>query len=299
MKSIFFLLVIFPLTLIGQVTFEAKFTNGATGKPVEGVYCYLLQDNDKWISSAKTNEKGQVSFRYRNEEINPNATYQLEVSSHEFLPLRQTITFNEKLNLTLYPDTTFSEEKKNLVYNGCSNISFGFYRPKEPRSLKDLPDSIQKKLEKHLVDRLGQDYYSKLKLAGGQLVDLQRLYKVEPNAKDYQWTPYSYYICFSFSDEANGIGCYTAKIVLDEKGDVKEEIELPDLKKKPEKKTIISLKEAKEIALARKSYDEKTHIKFSYDKIAGSLTWNFEQRPNAYSSHTLVIDAHSGKVLVP
>jgi Zn-dependent metalloprotease len=108
-------------------------------------------------------------------------------------------------------------------------------------------------------------------------------------------------LCFSFKDTTKGIGLYTAKIVLDKFGNVIEEIELPDIKKFPEKSNIISLEQAKVIATENKFFDEKTLINLSYDKKNGSIVWCFKQttyKPDhTLSGWTLVIDAHNGKVI--
>jgi uncharacterized membrane protein YkoI len=295
------LTILFPLTVFGQIQNKIKVVNGATHKPVKEIYCYILKDNDKWIDIGQTNKKGIFTTHLWN--LDSTATYQIDISESKFKPFRQSINpfDNKRLTVTIYPDSALIEKRANLTYLECSSISFGSYHPKEPHSIYDLPDSIRINLVAHLIDRLGQDFYSKLKISGGQILDLDRLYIVEDNAKNYQWTPYSYYLCFSFQDASKGIGLYTAKIVLDKHGNVIDEIQLPNIKENPEKATIISLEQAKGIALENKFYDDKTEISLSYDKKAGSITWCFKQ--TTYNSdHTLsgwtwVIDAHNGKII--
>lgn len=275
--------------------------NGATNKPVEGISCYILKDNDKFVDIGQTNKKG--IFTTNIWDYDSSATYQIDISDSKFKPSKRNIDLLDKkiITVTIFPDSTYIEKEPNLVYFECSSISFGYYFPKEPSSLFDLPDSIRTKLEAHLIERLGKDFYSKIKISGGQIVDLERLYIVEDNAKNYKWTPYSYYLCFSFQDATKGIGLYTAKIVLDKYGNVVKEIQLPNIKANPHKANIISLDEAKTIAKENDFYDDKTEISLSYDNEAGSITWCFK-RTTYHSNHTLsgwtlVIDAHNGKVL--
>jgi hypothetical protein len=152
--------------------------------------------------------------------------------------------------LILIPLITKGQDTRNpnLVYEECSLIYFGDYHPKTPSSLSDIPDNIRTKLVSHLVDRLGQSFYSKIKINGGQIVNLDSLYIVNKNAKNYKWTPYSYYLCFSFEDIEKGIGLYTAQIVLDKEGTIIKDIALPSIKINPEKSSIISRKTALDIA---------------------------------------------------
>jgi len=298
---IFILTILLPAAVFGQLLHTIKVINGATHKPVKDIYCHILKDDDKWVDLEKTNKKGIFVAELR--EPDSTATYQIDISQSGYKPLRKTICplTRKKTTVTIFPDSTYAEKKPNLVYMECSLIHFGDYFPKEPHSMDDLPDSISAKLASHLTDRLGQVFYSKLKICDGQIVDLDRLYIVEDHAKNYQWTPYSYYLCFSFQDTSKGVGLYTAKIVLDKFGNVVEEIQLPNIKNNPEKRDIISLEQAKAIATANKFYDDKTEISLSYDREADAITWCFRQitlHPNhMISGWTWVIDAHNGKVI--
>lgn len=209
--------------------------------------------------------------------------------------------------LLLLTSSSYAFGQGKGVYMHCPSIYFGNYQPGEPQSLNDLPDIIRVKLEAHLIRRLGLEFYSKLKFAGGQIVDLKELYIVEKSAKDYRWKLYSYYLCFSFQDIAKGIERYIGNIVLDKYGDIVEEIELPDMQRNPQKANIISLQQAKAIAIKNECYDDRhTSITFEYSKMRGSLIWRFErhifeksmyQFEEFIPSKMLEIDAHSGEII--
>ena len=189
--------------------------------------------------------------------------------------------------------------KSNFIYGKCSQIYFGSYNPDTPNSLSDLPDTIRIKLVSHLVDRLGQSFYSKVKLSGGQIVDLERLYLVNENAKNYQWTPYSYYLCFSFEDKEKGVGLYTSQIVLDKNGNVIKDIELPSIRINPKKANIISLYEAADIAKRYDFTNTFDNASLWYNRDTDNLNWCFKKIVNdnglTFGTETLIINAHTGE----
>lgn len=295
------LFFIFPISIFGQIEKKIKIVNGITNKPIPKIYCYIIEGDDKWVGIDQTNKKG--IFKSELWKVDSTAKYYVDISNSKYKPLRKEINIFDKkrLKLKLYPDSSYVEKTENLTYKECGGISFGYYFPKEPQSIYDLPDSIRIKLESHLINRLGKDFYNKLELNGGQIVNLDRLYIVEDNAKNLQWTPYSYYLCFSFNDVSKGIGLYTSKIVLDKHGNIIEEIGFPRIKDSPNKGNLISISQAKKIAKEKGFYNDKTNVFFSYDKEADSLTWCFKQT-TYHENHTLsgstwVIDAHNGEYL--
>ncbi len=290
----------FSLTAVGQIEKNVKIINGITLKPVGDVYCNLLKNNDEWLDLRPANKKGIL--RISIQKVDSNSSYQVAISENGFEPQIQNIDLlgDSLLVIKLYPDRTAVRKKRGLTYLECSSTFFGNYRPKEPRSIYDLPDSIRIKLESHLIDRLGQEFYAKLKISGGQIVDLERLDIIE-HLKEYRWTPYSYNLCFSFRDVSKGIGLYTAKIVLDKYANVVEEITLPDIKHYPAKGTLISFREAKAVARKHKCYDRNTQIALDYDKKNGSIIWRFKKTIYSHGDRSgewiLKIDAHDGKVI--
>jgi hypothetical protein len=300
-RTITFIVLYLSSTIYGLSQTSFKVINALTKQPIKDQYCSIIKDGDTFITIGNTDNKGI----YKPELLFPdsNASYQLWISAKGFKPYKKDIDlFSKKLVvISIYPDKESTKRNSSLVYSDCSSIGFGDYEPRTPQSLNDLPDSIREKLVKHLVDRLGEHFFSKLKLSGGQIINLDRLYKVNFNAKNYKWTPYSYYLCLSFQDTAKGIGLYTAKIVLDKNGDVVKEIELPDIVVHPEKANLISINSAKLIAKSNSFSSAVGDIKFQYDNDSESLVWCFEiitkNNGLSFSTETLMIDAHTGKVL--
>lgn len=299
-QSAFSTLLLFCFLASAYSQAKYKVINALTKQPIKDQYCNVIKDGDILIDIGSTDKQGIFK-----PEVSPdsNSTYQLWISAKGFRPFKKDVDLSSsKLSIiSIFPDRESSQKSPNLVYSTCSIIGFGNYRPQTPESLNDLPDSIKEKLIQHLTSRLGIQFYSKLKLNGRQIVSLDRLYKVEANAKNYKWIPYSYYLCFAFQDKAKGIGLYTAQIVLDKNGNVVKEIQLPDISTNPEKANIISLRSARLIA-NKMGFSSNTHnVSLEYDADAGSLIWCFEKLTSdnglTFTVEKLHVDAHNGMVL--
>ena len=202
---------------------------------------------------------------------------------------------------TLLQAITYGQTNPSNVNRlACPSHDFSPYEPKEPSSMNDLPDTIRTKLESHLIDRLGPAFYSKLVFNKGQIVDLEELYKINANAKNYKWTPYSYYLCFSLPNKEQ---FFTAHIVLDKYGNVKEEIDLPDIKNNPYKENILTFELAKSIAKKNKCYNNKTATSLEYDSTTDLLEWHFYfsngryYKDGSHSSILFIINAHDGSII--
>jgi hypothetical protein len=188
----------------------------------------------------------------------------------------------------------------------CYAISFGDYEPQEPKSLKDLPPVVRRKLYEHLVDRLGEAFAARLVLRGGQIIDIAELYRIHPVARDYQWTIPSFVLGLSFSVPARGIADYCSSIELSKDGDVVREIRIPPVRRLPQKQNFVSLRDV--LAKARHAgFDPKrTAATLGYDEAIESITYHLEQRlkpivvrGNTYGDivRWMDVDAHSGRML--
>lgn len=305
MRQIFILgLVVLPLLTLGQIKKSIKVINGITGENVTEVYCYIIKNADCWIDFGKTDKAGIFSAQVT--DFDSTALYQIDISSEvAFKKFRQNISLLDEKSIVveIFPNTDYIERKPYLIYSDCSefDISFGSYVPKTPTSLNDLPENIRIKLVAHLIDKLGKAYYSKLKMSGGQIVDIDRLYKVEKNAKDYKWIPYCYYICFSLQEIEKGIGLHTTQIVLDKFGNIIKDIQLPSISENPEKAVILSLGEASDLAKKYNFTSELKNISLWFDRESDNLTWCFKKTVNdnglTFGTETLIINAHTGEKL--
>jgi uncharacterized membrane protein YkoI len=187
------------------------------------------------------------------------------------------------------------------VTKGPESTDFGKYKPKEPKSLDELPDPIKTKLVMHLKNRLGDAFYSKLEFSGGQVVDFEELRRVEPESRNYKWKPFAYGLTFNLSEPEKGIKAYHARILLDSDGSIMQEIDLPEIARHPEKAQIISLAEAKEIAAKHKFSLTRARVELSYNSEIDSLVWTLEYKLKGdryvWVDRVIRIEAQSGKVL--
>jgi len=187
------------------------------------------------------------------------------------------------------------------ISKGPESTYFGYYKPREPTSLNELPDAIRRRVEEHLKARLGDEFYSKLRLSGGQIVDFSELYRVEPEARNYKWKIFAYSLNFLLAEPKKGIKAYHARILLDSDGNTLQEVDLPWIAMHPEKASIISLGEARRIAAKHKFPLSRSNVEISYNTERDSLVWTLEYKlkGSRYSwvDRIIRINAHSGEVI--
>ncbi len=173
-------------------------------------------------------------------------------------------------------------------------VSLYPYQPNAISGLNQLPPTINEKLAKYLVDRLGNEFLSKLEFSYGSVVNFDDLYRVNPGARDYQWQVFAFKIGFTFSDRNVGIKLYEAEVWLDKNGDIVREIDLPSVGKNPEKARLISVREAKKISNQHKFRPER--VELVYREKKDSIAWRMV-RYNEGTTWWLYISAHSGEGL--
>ncbi len=194
-------------------------------------------------------------------------------------------------------------QKRSISFGNSSpsSIEMGAYEPRSFKSLDALPANIRLKIENHLRERFGNEYYSKLVFVSGAVIDLSELYRIEPNAKNYQWKIPSYELVFKYADPKKGLKKYYARVRLDSNGDVMAEINLPEVSKYPPKANLISVDRAIGIAKERGLKPKDMNIRILYDEAVGSLVWiiNSFAGEDEYTSTDRVIriDAHSAEIL--
>ena len=172
--------------------------------------------------------------------------------------------------------TAPAQEQKRDVEAGYrgSRYSFREYRPKTFRQLKELPPEVLANLSRHLEQRLGTQFYTKLEFSWGEAIDLNELHSVEPYWRNERVG--SYDLVFSFSDRAKGLKAFYSKVVLDARGDIVEEINLPDIASQPQKMNLIPSTEALRIAAQTNFVGKKIWPSFDYYADTDSFVWIIE-----------------------
>lgn len=227
-------------------------------------------------------------------------TQQTGLCAKRDTPLRAALMITLALSI-LVADTAHAasaQTKQPTVANGPVSVYFGDYKPVEPKSLDEIPDQIRRKLQAHLIDRLGEKYVARLTFVGGQIVDHDELYRVDP-AANYQWTVFAYSLIFRMSAPEKGITAYYARIELDKNGDVIQDIELPPVRRLPLKQDVIPLSHAYASASQHKFDRNKLRPEIAYNRDIESIVYQLSEviglQPQ--TDRVIEIDAHSGRVL--
>lgn len=289
--------VILPLFASGQRYFSIVIVNEQTGEPMDKIYCTVLKNNDQFVNCGTSKENGL--YRFYLKDYDSTATYQVEI-----LNRWQNYVESGRYEISTIKDTVpivKVRPKTSVSHYACSTISYSRYIPKEPYSFEELPENIQRKVKQHLVKRVGKSFYERLKLNGGQIVNLERFYELNPESKVKGYIPYSYYLCFMVTEHKNRGNIYSFNLALDQNGELAKELDLPNIRNNPKKARIISLAEATEIARNGILLDDYTRTLSYFDSNLGSIVWEFEQISYApeegHTSTKLIIDAHCGEVI--
>lgn len=302
------MLILFNVSniLFGQITIKGKIVDSLTNKPLSEIFFYILKDTDIKVNCGKSNSSGDFVGLIEQSEYDAQSTYQISINEKQYSRIMVNIIphATDSIVIKLNKDKYYFPYPK--IYGMMYKDSYccpmlGDYEPKIIRYDKDLPATIKEKVANHLKERVGGDFYAKLRISDGIIVDLDRLLIVEDYLNTYHWTPQSYYLSISFMDTTNGIACFSAKMVLDKEGNIIEEINLPNIQQDISKGEIMSMAEAIEVAKCNNYYNEKTYIDFEYDENNDCFTWIFTEpiyNDKFTSSYKRFrIAAHNGKML--
>jgi hypothetical protein len=175
------------------------------------------------------------------------------------------------LMVMLFSHSAFGQDRPvDAGYRG-SELSLGNYEAKTIDQLDQLPELILSKLNSHLESRLGKKFAARLVLSYGEIVNLDKLYKEEPDRKNEPTG--AYVLTFYFSDLPKELKVYYCRIILDKDGEVVREIDLPAIAQYPYKGELIALCDAIKIAEQSGFPPERMSFSFSYDEEAESFVW--------------------------
>jgi len=199
----------------------------------------------------------------------------------------------------LVATVAFGNQFPTSVQGQESSVSFGNYSPKEPTTLEELPIEIRSKLNAYLIDRLGKNYLARLQFVGGQVVDFEELYRINPGAKEYKWKIFAYRLGYRISVPEKGIASYIGYVELDREGNVQREIEFPAVRRFPPKGDFVTLGTARERAIRAGMSPERAEMLYSPQD--GSLVFRLTQTTSRSSGGGIIryidIDAHTGALL--
>ena len=199
----------------------------------------------------------------------------------------------------------FGQPELVLPAAGVSNDDGGFadvgpYQPIPISSLKEVPTGIRGMVLRHLANRLGTELLGRLTFQEGEVIDHHRLYRDNPDARDYKWTIPTYILNFAFTDRAKGIVRYDAQIGLSSTGKVVQEINLPDMRQYRTPYSLISVGEAAKVASTMGLPPGRIYPEILYREDKNAIVWRFSETvfdDGSVEKKILVdIDAHSGKL---
>ena len=298
MKKIATLIIFsFSITCFSQSVIE--FIDSKSKLPISGIYSTIYKNEDSFENCGGSNKKGFFKIKIR--ELDNQAKYYLQYNDNvNYKPIWKEINPNKKDTLKIYLERSrfFYDTSEELLKSICGTYSFFGYTPREPTSLKDLPELIQDKTIKYLKERVGKSGFENFELIGGQIIDLKEFKKRKP--KSNQKT--AYYLCFSYRNIDAGISNYTSKIELDSKGNIIKNIDFPIVKENSIQENIIPLKLIIEKAIKRNFYRKgKTEFKMSYFSKNNILVWKLINEKynsdNTYLKEELIYNAHNGKFI--
>lgn len=187
------------------------------------------------------------------------------------------------------------------VSKDAPSLWVGAYEATPLKNWASIPEPAKSQIIAHLKNRLGDAFYSKLSLVGGQIFDLKALYQMEPQFKDSKVEIPAYRLYLRFSFPESGIEFYDAHIDCRTDGSVIREIDLPEIAKHADRAHFISASRASQIA-EQNGFDlTEAKVELEYRSDLDVCVFKFTQKmrqdgPNL-SFKCIDIDSHSGKII--
>ena len=296
-KITLFIIFISPFVCFSQSAI--RFIDSESKLPLRDIYSTIYKNEDTFENCGGSNKKGIYKIKIR--EFDNQAKYYLQYNDNvNYKPIWKEINTKKKDTLNIYLERSrfFYDTSEELLKSICGTYTFFGYTPREPTSLKDLPEFIQNKTIEYLKERVGKLEFENFELIGGQIIDLKEFKKRKP--KSNQKT--AYYLCFSYRNIDAGISNYTSKIELDEKGNVLKNIDFPVIKQNSIQEKIIPLKSIINKAIKRNFYKKgKTQFEMSYFSKSNILVWKLINKTynsnNTFLREELLYNAHNGRFI--
>ena len=190
------------------------------------------------------------------------------------------------------------------VQGGSKLAAFRYfigYRPVAPKSMDDLPADIRAKVVDHLQARLGDEFFAGLTFVGGQIVDVDAVYRANPRAKAGHPDLFAYDLHFQFARRDLGIEQYVAQIKLRNDGSVFEEIDLPAFQSNPAKRRLLHFSTIAELAFAAGFPRPLERAELGYARETDVIVWRLSHMPDdpissGWRLH-MELSAHDGNVV--
>jgi hypothetical protein len=171
--------------------------------------------------------------------------------------------------------------------------------------LKEISQPVLTKIQEQLKVRVGEQFFKRLKFRYGYAEDFDDIQPLKANDAE---RIDGYDFSFKFSDRSKGLKTFYFKVVADAKGNLIDEIALPDIASNPQKANLVPCKQALTIAAKNGFPLERSSIYFMYDWKAQSFIWSIHDSKAVEPDEPLFgigqgtyrkisIEANTGKVL--
>ena len=204
------------------------------------------------------------------------------------------------MSVNCRPARNLGPQRPDRVRGAQSWVSLGDYEARDPRRLSSLPDSVETRVREYMLDRLGADYFSRLRFVGGQVVDSARMYREDPHTRHYEWEIFGYRLGFLLREPSLGIDSYVGYLTLDWAGRPMGVAEFPPVRRRPETARLLPPWEAIKSVVGVPMTPERAELLF--DAELDAFVYRFWQlvesrRLEGGTMRLVRVEAHSGRVV--
>jgi hypothetical protein len=165
------------------------------------------------------------------------------------------------------------------------------YKPAIVRSISDLPNHIQDSITKHLLNKLGTDFYDLLTFESCLVIDYKALVGKDPKVLHYRWRVPKYDMGFYITQKHAGIDYCCSRMTLDSTGAVIGQIDFPDHQVNLQSSTFVDLAQIKKTAKKLRFDPDRYAIDFTDDHVV----LEFARAKRYRYIEFLEISAHTGQ----
>lgn len=176
---------------------------------------------------------------------------------------------------------------------GCGSTHYSdIYQPTVVRNLSDLPSFIQDSVKKHILGKVGQDFFALVNFESGLVIDYKKLVEQDPKVLSFKWKVPRYDLSFYISQKQAGIEYYCSRLTLDSRGVVLDQIYFPEINSNPQIAHFVQIEHIKEVA-KKQGYEvnsyfiniTENHFVLIFTRVKHKYDWTIE------------ISAHSGQII--
>ncbi len=174
----------------------------------------------------------------------------------------------------------------------CESTSYPTeYKPATVRSISELPTNIQDSITKHLLNKLGTDFYDLLTFERCLVIDYKALVGKDPKVLHSRGRVPKYDMGFYITQKHAGIDHCCSRMTLDSTGAVIEQIDFPDHHVNLQSSTFVDLAQIQKTAQKLGFDPDRYAIAFADDHVVLEFA---RAKRYAYIEY-LQVSAHTGQ----